>query len=343
MALCYSCIRSGSCWGCSSRSARRPSGAASPCHVCNGASGRCGGRCWWGPVGSWHAPLFVTPWGAAYRVGALLAILVQILFARSVSLVNSWLFNETNGSVFVAMVFHSAINAAIYVIIPLLILLGKAAAYAGFAPLLLFLVRDLVWLAAGVFLLVATKARLACRDTSEGGEKHPVPSGQTRHGVALPDALRCAPPSWCCIIALPAFYERPGSRVPADGELVNYVQAVARASAYTADVGVDPPPAADAFLTQPGARSLSPSLGPSGHTEGGRRDRGHEPGRRHGSPRRRREMRPGRPGTSPSSLKTWRGPRARRALGSRHWGARLLSSSPPPGRRGRMRPGVPSG
>jgi membrane protease YdiL (CAAX protease family) len=65
-----------------------------------------------GPLRRSHLPLFFTVWGAAYQtVGVLLGLLLFLLIVMSYTLVMTWLFNNTGGSLFLAILFHSAIDS----------------------------------------------------------------------------------------------------------------------------------------------------------------------------------------------------------------------------------------
>lgn len=64
----------------------------------------------------WHLPLFLTVWGALYQsVGGPLGLLLFTLTVMCFTIVMTWVFNNTRGSIFLAILFHSAIDSkAIY-------------------------------------------------------------------------------------------------------------------------------------------------------------------------------------------------------------------------------------
>jgi membrane protease YdiL (CAAX protease family) len=57
----------------------------------------------------WHLPLFVT--------GEASLIIIPIIISGSI--LNTWLFNRTNGSVFIAMLLHASVNLWVEVFNPL--------------------------------------------------------------------------------------------------------------------------------------------------------------------------------------------------------------------------------
>src|SRR5581483_8182310 len=62
----------------------------------------------------WHAPLaFFTVWGLNYQRGGIVpGFLLFTLTAISYSVIMTWLFNNTRGSLFLAIMFHSAVDTS---------------------------------------------------------------------------------------------------------------------------------------------------------------------------------------------------------------------------------------
>jgi CAAX protease family protein len=60
--------------------------------------------------GVWHVPMFFTEWGAWMGGATPQAILLFVAFAVALSVVVTWLFNRTNGSLPLAIVAHVSSN-----------------------------------------------------------------------------------------------------------------------------------------------------------------------------------------------------------------------------------------
>jgi uncharacterized protein len=79
--------------------------------------------------GAWHLPLFVVPtWADSSGGSGILAIVKFFLFAIAVTVVITWVFNNTKGSVLMAIVVHACINAPF---LPFSVVLGPAEAMNG--------------------------------------------------------------------------------------------------------------------------------------------------------------------------------------------------------------------
>ena len=62
--------------------------------------------------GLWHLPMFMIPgWVAASGGSGLLALVKFVLFAVALAIVLTWVFNNTKGSVLMAMLVHASIDA----------------------------------------------------------------------------------------------------------------------------------------------------------------------------------------------------------------------------------------
>jgi uncharacterized protein len=120
----------------------------------------------------WHLPvwLFVPGGNAGGEPSGLLPISISFVgwvsFILAVSIIMTWIFNHTRGSVLLMMLFHAAINAS-YVIIPraffpLLFPLESKYAIPVFTEIILVLVA--------VLIIMATRSRLGydhhLRDTA---------------------------------------------------------------------------------------------------------------------------------------------------------------------------------
>jgi uncharacterized protein len=71
----------------------------------------------------WHIPLFFAPFGTLVS-GAPLTIvplLVYLIFVLCLALINTWLFNNSNGSVLITILMHLSVNAgAVLLLFPAL-------------------------------------------------------------------------------------------------------------------------------------------------------------------------------------------------------------------------------
>jgi membrane protease YdiL (CAAX protease family) len=66
----------------------------------------------------WHLPLNLMYWlGPQYEVGIAMFLSTVILFVF-VSILFTWLYNNTGGSIFAALIFHTMLNLSTYVVFP---------------------------------------------------------------------------------------------------------------------------------------------------------------------------------------------------------------------------------
>jgi membrane protease YdiL (CAAX protease family) len=110
----------------------------------------------------WHLPLFFTVWGAAYQtVGVLLGLLLFLLIVMSYTLVMTWLFNNTGGSLFLAILFHSAIDSKATFFAVLFPTTGHPAPTSAAATFIGLLTSVLVWGVIALLVVVCTKGTLS--------------------------------------------------------------------------------------------------------------------------------------------------------------------------------------
>jgi len=112
----------------------------------------------------WHLPMFIT--GQIHWPDALLVIALSILF--------SWLFNHTRGSVLIAYLFHAAIDAVAGLYIPL---------FQGADQVRMY------WLLAAVMGVVATAIVLLGRRTWVTPMSQSSADGQLVLPAGLPEAI----------------------------------------------------------------------------------------------------------------------------------------------------------
>ncbi|MEM2922233.1 MAG: CPBP family intramembrane glutamic endopeptidase, partial [Candidatus Bathyarchaeia archaeon] len=66
----------------------------------------------------WHLPLNFIYWvGPQYAVGLSMFLSTVILFVF-LSIIFTWLYNNTGGSIFAAMILHTMLNLSTYVVFP---------------------------------------------------------------------------------------------------------------------------------------------------------------------------------------------------------------------------------
>ena len=107
----------------------------------------------------WHLPLF----GTEFPAPIIPAFLISLTGA---TLLQTWLFNRTKGSVFAQMLLHATVNAVgAGLIFPIL----KGPAFVQF-----WYVYSILWLAVGISV-TAAGARLASPRTADHRAIHPTP------------------------------------------------------------------------------------------------------------------------------------------------------------------------
>ncbi len=66
----------------------------------------------------WHLPLNFMYWlGSKYELGLSMFLSTVVLFVF-VSILFTWLYNNTGGSVFAVLIFHTMLNLSTYIIFP---------------------------------------------------------------------------------------------------------------------------------------------------------------------------------------------------------------------------------
>jgi membrane protease YdiL (CAAX protease family) len=104
----------------------------------------------------WHLPLFLTEWGRGIGGANLGPILLFVAFAVVVSIVITWIFNNTRESLPLAVLFHAGINTFASVMFVSVFTTVSAAWFPLLGGLIGFSVVALV-------LVVATRGRLGYR------------------------------------------------------------------------------------------------------------------------------------------------------------------------------------
>ncbi len=103
----------------------------------------------------WHLPFFIFAEGASV-VGNIPFILYLPLFI-ALSVLSAWIFNNTNGSVLLMILFHTAINTT----------LGSLGLFQissqGFRPLLLDVA--LTWIVVAIVVVIFGPGELARKNT----------------------------------------------------------------------------------------------------------------------------------------------------------------------------------
>jgi membrane protease YdiL (CAAX protease family) len=101
----------------------------------------------------WHLPLFLIPhWDTPH--GSVLDVALFVVWAVSLTIVFTWIFNNTKGSVLMAILAHGSVNtagAAVYTLFPARAVTGSIAGFViGFGV-------------AAVVIVVLTRGRLGYR------------------------------------------------------------------------------------------------------------------------------------------------------------------------------------
>ncbi len=119
--------------------------------------------------GFWHTPIaFFTVWGQDYQsAGIVLGFLLFILNTISIAVVMTWMFNHTRGSIFLAIMFHSAINSI--GVIALVLFPERAGSVNASGPIILaaLAIYAALWVVIAGIVLGATKGRLSYKPSIE--------------------------------------------------------------------------------------------------------------------------------------------------------------------------------
>src|SRR5215208_7134944 len=118
--------------------------------------------------GLWHLPEFMVPdWAATSGGSDFLAIVKFVLFAIATAIVLTWVFNNTKGSVLMAILVHTAIDAPL---LPFSVTLGPSEAMNGM----------LLSLGVVALLVVAfTRGRLGYQHYRQAVEHDPAATSPT--------------------------------------------------------------------------------------------------------------------------------------------------------------------
>jgi len=111
----------------------------------------------------WHFPLFFTIWGKGYAlVGLTLGILLFALTVIGYSVFMTWLYNNTRNSIFLAILFHSAVDSKISFFLLLTPHFRLDVTSAEASTLLTDLLAGVVvWAIGAALVIVLTKGRLS--------------------------------------------------------------------------------------------------------------------------------------------------------------------------------------
>jgi membrane protease YdiL (CAAX protease family) len=125
--------------------------------------------------GLWHAPLaFFTVWGSVYQhMGSIPGFLLFILCTICFSVLMTCMFNQTRGSIFLAILFHAAIDSV--PVINLILFpdsINTIQTTSGPILLAAFALNVAVWGVIAGTVLIATRGRLSYQPSIEQ-EVHP--------------------------------------------------------------------------------------------------------------------------------------------------------------------------
>jgi uncharacterized protein len=110
----------------------------------------------------WHLPLFITGWGAVYQSsGVLLGILLFVLVVICYTIFMTWLFNHTRGSLFLAILAHSAIDSTVVFFLPLFSQIVQAVAAGAIANRSTLLTMTITRAVIAALVIGLTKGRLS--------------------------------------------------------------------------------------------------------------------------------------------------------------------------------------
>ena len=117
----------------------------------------------------WHLPLFFTAWGASYQIiGIPLALLLFTVTLMGFTIVMTWLFNNTKGSIFLAILFHAALDAGATFLVTLYPQASTSSVQPGTSAVILeLLTMGLVWIVIAGLLLAFTRGKLSYKRTVE--------------------------------------------------------------------------------------------------------------------------------------------------------------------------------
>ncbi len=112
--------------------------------------------------GLWHLPLFFIPGTDQYAisvvgtgfVGHLVPFGVFVIWTIALAINITWVFNNTRGSLLLAMLLHASINTAPFVLLPTLFPSPSVSTLFGLSWIL-------VWVVVALLVIAATRGRLS--------------------------------------------------------------------------------------------------------------------------------------------------------------------------------------
>jgi membrane protease YdiL (CAAX protease family) len=112
--------------------------------------------------GLWHLPLFFIPGTDQYAisvvgtgfVGHLVPFGVFVIWTIALAINITWVFNNTRGSLLLAMLLHASINTAPFVLLPTLFPSPSVSTLFGLSWIL-------VWVMVALLVIAATRGRLS--------------------------------------------------------------------------------------------------------------------------------------------------------------------------------------
>src|SRR5215471_3549884 len=112
--------------------------------------------------GLWHLPLFFIPGTDQYAisvvgtgfVGHLVPLGVFDIWTIALAITITWVFNNTRGSLLLAMLLHASINTAPFVLLPALFASPSLSTLFGLSWIL-------VWVVVALLVIAATRGRLS--------------------------------------------------------------------------------------------------------------------------------------------------------------------------------------
>jgi membrane protease YdiL (CAAX protease family) len=127
----------------------------------------------------WHLPLaFFTVWGQPYRIGGnQAAFLLYIVVVTCYTITMTWLYNNSRGSVFIAMLFHSAVNDTAVFLLMIYPEQIKNFGQVTATPSeiwLTFLIDAGIWLIICGIVLALTHGRLSFRPKLFGDDQEGI-------------------------------------------------------------------------------------------------------------------------------------------------------------------------
>jgi membrane protease YdiL (CAAX protease family) len=118
--------------------------------------------------GMWHLPLFFIPGTDQYAIsvvgtgfiGHLVPLGVFVIWTIALAITITWIFNNTRGSLLLAMLLHASINTAPFVLLPALFPSPSLSTLFGLSWIL-------VWVVVALLVIVATRGRLSYQRSLE--------------------------------------------------------------------------------------------------------------------------------------------------------------------------------